>query len=112
MEISYPQLYSFAKSENITLQSVLAKEELYDLLNLPLPEEAYLQYCELEIMLQTINASDDKEVCKELLKLNWSSRPNMAQAGASHRTHQETRLPFSMKIIITMCWNIRLERNA
>jgi hypothetical protein len=64
MEISYPQLYSFAKSENITLQSVLAKEKLYDLLNLPLSEEAYLQYCELEIMLQTINASDDKDKWK------------------------------------------------
>jgi hypothetical protein len=34
MEISYPHLYSFTKSENISLQSVLSMEELHDLFNL------------------------------------------------------------------------------
>jgi hypothetical protein len=41
MEISYPHLYSFTKSENISLQTVLSLEALHDLFNLPLFEEAY-----------------------------------------------------------------------
>jgi hypothetical protein len=48
----YPQLFSFTINENITLFSVLELNELEDLFHLPLSEEAYTQFCDLNIYMQ------------------------------------------------------------
>jgi hypothetical protein len=93
MEISYPHLCSFTKSENISLQSVLSLEELRDLFNLPLFEEAYQQYCELEILLQTLLTPSSVLsflqvfLRQKLLESNWGKRSIMAHAGACHTAH-------------------------
>jgi hypothetical protein len=39
-------------NNEITIKEVMEIEELHDLFNLPLPEEACEQYCELGILLQ------------------------------------------------------------
>jgi hypothetical protein len=48
----YPHLFSFTINENITLFSVLELNELEDLFHLPLSEEAYTQFCDLNIYMQ------------------------------------------------------------
>jgi hypothetical protein len=41
--------------KKISLSEVLSQDSLHDLFNLLLSEEAYIQYCELEILIQTIS---------------------------------------------------------
>jgi hypothetical protein len=60
----FPELYSFASNENITLSTVLHQEALHDIFNLPLSEETYFQYCELEILVQSIEDHNDKDKWK------------------------------------------------
>jgi hypothetical protein len=47
LKLSFPQLHSFAKSDSITLRSVLQTEDFEDLFIVPLSEIAYEQFCEL-----------------------------------------------------------------
>jgi hypothetical protein len=82
MEISYPHLYSYTKSEYISLQSVLSMEELYDLFNLPLSKEAYHQYCELEILLQMMNDGEGKDKWKYI----WGSGQYSSSKAYKHLT--------------------------
>jgi hypothetical protein len=53
LQHTYPHQFSFAKNDNITLFSVREHDSLQDLFNTPLSEEAYEQYCELDIFLQS-----------------------------------------------------------
>jgi hypothetical protein len=54
LQQSYPQLHSFAINDGICLSSVLRQEALQDLFSLPLSEEAFIQFCELDILLQPL----------------------------------------------------------
>jgi hypothetical protein len=54
LQQSYPQLHSFAINDGICLSSVLRQEALQDLFRLPLSEEAFIQFCELDILLQPL----------------------------------------------------------
>jgi hypothetical protein len=54
LQQSYPQLHSFAINDDICLSSVLRQEALQDLFRLPLSEEAFIQFCELDILLQPL----------------------------------------------------------
>jgi hypothetical protein len=58
---TYPRLYSFAKNDNITLFSVREHDSMQDLFNTPLLEEAYEQYCELDIFLQSIVQTNEAD---------------------------------------------------
>jgi hypothetical protein len=49
LQHSYLHLFSFAKNENISVLSVREHEYLHDLFNIPLSEEAFEQFCELQI---------------------------------------------------------------
>jgi hypothetical protein len=46
---AYQQLFSFAINENATIQTVMEQDDLQSLFRLPLSEEAYEQYYELNI---------------------------------------------------------------
>jgi hypothetical protein len=46
-----PYLYSFAKQQDISVGSVLEMSELHDLFNLPLSEEAFEEFCELQTLV-------------------------------------------------------------
>jgi hypothetical protein len=58
---SYPHLYSYANNQNITPCSVLETSELEELFYLPISEEAYEQFCELDIYLQAFQISNDDD---------------------------------------------------
>jgi hypothetical protein len=58
---SYPHLYYYANNQNISLCSVLEISELEELFYLPLSEEAYEQFCELDIYLQTFQISNEDD---------------------------------------------------
>jgi hypothetical protein len=64
LRLTYPQLHSFSNNVNVTLSSVLNQDELHNLFRLPLSEEAYLQYCELEVYIQSLqdyNLADQRK---------------------------------------------------
>jgi hypothetical protein len=54
LQIKYPQLFSFSTHENSTLSAVMNQEDLHDNFQLPLSEQAFQQYCELEMFMQSL----------------------------------------------------------
>jgi hypothetical protein len=50
--------------ENITLSSVLQHENLLDIFQLPLSEEAYVQYCEVSVLIQSVQDNTDNDKWK------------------------------------------------
>jgi hypothetical protein len=56
---AYPHLFSFTTNESITLQVVLEMNDPNDLFQLPLSEEAYVQFYELQIYLQVMQGSNE-----------------------------------------------------
>jgi hypothetical protein len=61
LQLSYPQLFSFAKDENISVSSVKEHEYLDELFNTPLSEEAFQQFCELQIIVQSIDLNNNSD---------------------------------------------------
>jgi hypothetical protein len=66
---AYPHLFSFTTNETITLQVVLELNGSSDLFHLSLTEEAYTQFCELQIYLQAIQDSNEQDQWKYI----WGS---------------------------------------
>jgi hypothetical protein len=64
LKLTYPQLFSFTFMEQISLSSVLHQENFHDIFQLPLSEEAYDQYCELDLILQLIQVTSDNDQWK------------------------------------------------
>jgi hypothetical protein len=61
LKLKYTQLHSFAINKSITAKIVHQVEELHDIFQLPLSEEAYEQYCELEIYMHTLQHDDSND---------------------------------------------------
>jgi hypothetical protein len=57
--LTYPNLYSFARNGNISFKEFL-EEERHEFFNQPLSEEAYIQFCDLDITLQAIHLNENK----------------------------------------------------
>lgn len=53
-----PELMSFAVNKQVTLHQVWHTPNLFDLFNLPLSTEAFVQYQQLEQQLLQLNLSD------------------------------------------------------
>jgi hypothetical protein len=51
LKLSYPQLHSYAKNDKVTLRSILQLDNIQDYFNLPLSQEAYEKFCDLNILL-------------------------------------------------------------
>jgi hypothetical protein len=58
---AYQQLFSFVINENVTIQTVMEQDDLQSLFWLSLSEEAYEQYRELNIFLQSIHLSGEND---------------------------------------------------
>jgi hypothetical protein len=49
LNLEFPQLFSFAINNKITIKEAVETQEFQDLFHLPLSEEAFEQFCELDI---------------------------------------------------------------
>lgn len=58
LHLTYPHLFSFADDENISLHSVMIQDSLQDIFNLPLFEEAFEKFCEIDIPIQSIQQTN------------------------------------------------------
>jgi hypothetical protein len=54
-------LYLYAKNDKITSRYALESERMKDLFHLPLSEEAFQEYCELEVLMQAVQYSEDND---------------------------------------------------
>jgi hypothetical protein len=61
LKVSFPHLHSFAKSDIITVSSVLQMESFQEYFNLLLSEIAFEQFYELNVILQSLPGDDQKD---------------------------------------------------
>lgn len=70
----YPEIYSFATKTNISLQAFVEEESLNNLFNLPLSQEAFHQWQSLELALDTVILTQEKDEWAYIWgNLNFSS---------------------------------------
>jgi hypothetical protein len=60
-ELNFPELYSFAKKKQISVQEAKNTVDLPNLFHLPLSEEAFAQLSQLQDLLDSIQISEDKD---------------------------------------------------
>lgn len=61
-KIAYPELYSFAKNKNITLQRAISLQpQLHRIFHIPLYDEAFTQYVKLQSITSDLQASDEND---------------------------------------------------
>jgi hypothetical protein len=70
----YPKLFSFAKSQFISLKSAAASESLEDHFHLPLSIEAFDQFHLLSHLLQSLHLSEDNDVWSYVWGSSFSSK--------------------------------------
>jgi hypothetical protein len=58
LKLSFPQLHSYAKSDKGAISLVLQIENFQEHFHLPLLEIAYEQFCELIVLLQSLQVGD------------------------------------------------------
>jgi hypothetical protein len=61
LQYSYPQLFSSAKDENISVLSVLQHGSLEELFHLPFSKEAFEQFCEFQILVQSLDLNNNHD---------------------------------------------------
>jgi hypothetical protein len=57
LEITYPKLFSFTTNPSVTVKTVTEMSSLQEMLQLPLSVEAFDQFCELDIFMQSLQLS-------------------------------------------------------
>jgi hypothetical protein len=60
VQLSFPELYSFIKKQNLSLQEMM-QANVTDLFHLPLSEQSYDQLTQLQDILQTLNISENTD---------------------------------------------------
>jgi hypothetical protein len=61
LEHSFPELYSFAINKDISISLAKNQESIQDLFITPLSEEAFAQFCELDIILQALPHDEEPD---------------------------------------------------
>jgi hypothetical protein len=61
MKLLFAELHSFAINGNITVKTVMEQDNLQDIFHLPLSKEAYEQFCKLDIILQSLQLTGEKD---------------------------------------------------
>jgi hypothetical protein len=61
LEHSFPKLYSFAINRDISISLAKNQESIQDLFITPLSEEAFAQFCELDIILQALSHDEEPD---------------------------------------------------
>jgi hypothetical protein len=62
LKLTYPQLHSFAKSDKVTLKTIMQMDNIQSHFNLPLSEEAYKQFCDLNVLLHALHVDSQNDV--------------------------------------------------
>ena len=60
-ETSFPELYSFAKNKRITIRAAKNEDSFQNLFHLPLSEEAYSQFIQLQDCINNIQLAGTKD---------------------------------------------------
>lgn len=61
-KLAYPELYSFAKNKNLSLQKAIAlQSQLHRIFHIPLSNEAFTQYVELQGIILNLQPSGAKD---------------------------------------------------
>jgi hypothetical protein len=61
-KLNFPELFSFARNKSITLQKAVSLQaQLHRIFHIPLSEEAFTQYVELQGILSNLPRTDDKD---------------------------------------------------
>jgi hypothetical protein len=61
LRLQFPHLHSFAINENLTVKAAMEQDHLQDLFHLPLSEEAYDQFNELDVILQSLQLTGEND---------------------------------------------------
>jgi hypothetical protein len=61
LQHSFPHLYSFAVNTKITIKAAAEAKIFQDLFQTPLSVEAFEEYCKLEIIMQTLQLSEEND---------------------------------------------------
>jgi hypothetical protein len=86
---SFPELFSSAKNQNISVSVAAANSPLHAHFHLPLPPEAYAQYLQLIDMIQSIQFQHDNEVWSYIWGSSvFSSRKAYKQLIGHRHIHQ------------------------
>jgi hypothetical protein len=57
LELTYPQFHSYTESDNVSLKLILQLDNIQNHFYLPLSEEAYEQFCDLNVLLLSLQAN-------------------------------------------------------
>jgi hypothetical protein len=61
LQHSFPHLYCFAVNTKITIKAAAEAEIFQDMFQTPLSVEAFEEYCELEIIMQTLQLLEEND---------------------------------------------------
>jgi hypothetical protein len=61
LRLQFPHLHSFVINKNLTVKVAMEQDHLQDLFHLPLSEEAYDQFNELDVILQSLQLIREKD---------------------------------------------------
>jgi hypothetical protein len=85
-------LHSFAINDKVTFAYVLQQDNLQDIFQLHVSEEAYMQYCELEIIVQSLDITEENDKWKYIWgSAQYSFVKTYKQLSGSQQTHSVYR---------------------
>jgi hypothetical protein len=97
--IPTPHLHSFAINQEIKLSKVLNEESFQNLFHLPLSEEAFSQFSELELFLQTLNTTNSPDTWSYI----WGSKEYSSKKAYKHFTGSSAVHPVYSWIWASSC---------
>jgi hypothetical protein len=80
LQNKYPQLFSFCTNENATLSMIMSQHDFHECFQLPLSEQAFDQYCELELFLQALQPHEGGDQWKYI----WGSNQYSSNKAYKH----------------------------
>jgi hypothetical protein len=90
LKLSYPHLYSYGKNDKITARYAIELERLQQLFFIfPLSEEAFQEYCEMEILMQAIHYSEENDMWSYI----WGKRTYSSSRAYNHLFGSESVHP-------------------
>jgi hypothetical protein len=80
LRLSFLELFSFAKDQKIKVASMLAVDDIQDAFLLSLSERAYDQFCEMLVIIQSLQLNGDRD----MLSYIWGNAHYSSQKAYKH----------------------------